>query len=830
MSEEIDPRIHDAVSRFFKSRREGVRLSVEAALGGRASAADAVSAARLIAQSAKSRGAPSTIGGAPGDDGASAPGHEEPIELPEIEGYDIIDIVGRGGMGAVYEAYQRSTGRRVAVKMMLETLGAGERTRRRFEREVELVARLQHPNIVSVLDSGVQRGRYFYVMEFIEGRTLDAAYPPGAASPRAVLEILARIALAVDYAHQRGVIHRDLKPGNILIDERGEPHLLDFGLAKSFDPNSLVGVRASLSEPGQFLGTLLYMPPEQARGETESMSVRSDVYSLGAIGYELITGRPPCGTDGPLGLVLERINSIDPARPSTIRAEVERDCDAILMKCLEKAPTRRYGSAGELAADIRRSLNNEPIVARRTGVPVRAWRWVKRNKLAATVAAAVITVSVGSLASWAYFERQQNLFRETQALIEVEQAKQNARGASEQPDPRLSIALLRHQSQQASNFVADKAQEAVVRYNLGWAFNRWAGECFTDAQRELTRALELYRATLGPQTEESAKSAFELGRSLYFLGRHVESAAHFREAHAIYSKLFGARDARTLDAAHFLAGPLTDLGQYAEAVKIEREVLAAQSLVPDAKPWRLAMPMAGLARLLMESGQYGEAESLLREALALAADDPNDRVLHPAKIKNNLAVCILRQGRAEEALAMFDSALSAKRTEYGMDNDDSANTLAFRAEALMRLGRRDEAMSACDQALTIQQGIRGAEHANVAPFMIQKARFLLDEGRADAAEPLAATALQLRRQKFATDHPHIAEAESLLAACMLHLGRANEAEPLLRHAVTTLISTRGVRHPVTQRAIHSLIDLLNRSNREGEASDLARLLQPEASS
>lgn len=302
-------------------------------------------------------------------------------------------------MGIVFEAYQEATGRRVAIKFLPDAAAATPAARMRFEREVDLVARLQHPNIVGVLDSGIHSGRYWYAMEYIDGKSFDeylgapdstpradATAAPGAAAvdPRRVLRLIAAIADAVDFAHQHGVLHRDLKPSNVVIDERGQPHVLDFGLAKGIDPTGS-SADVTLSEPGQLLGTLAYMSPEQSRGRSDQVSVRSDVYALGAMAYESVTGRPPIAVDGALVDVLDRIAHRDPPRPSTIRGRLSVDIDAMLLKALNKSPAARYATAGEFAADIRRFLNHEPILARRIGQATRAMRWARRNKATAII-------------------------------------------------------------------------------------------------------------------------------------------------------------------------------------------------------------------------------------------------------------------------------------------------------------------------------------------------------------------------------------------------------------------------------------------------------------
>ena len=328
------PAVSEAVSRFWSERGHGRAVSVDEVLETMGPVGDyaqtRATTIRVIAsQAAVVSGAmenvseddratvASSIGSASGKLTRHGP-------MPQIEGYDLVACLGAGGMGAVFEGYQSSTGRRVAVKFMLDAAGMHEGARKRFEREVEVVARLEHPGIVSVIDSGVRKGKYYYVMEYVTGKMLDKALTPGQCPPETAIKLITQVCDAVDYAHQHGVLHRDLKPSNIIVDEKGLPHLLDFGLAKVFDPAESDGgshgqMGLTISGPGHLLGTLAYMSPEQARGRHDETSVRTDVYSLGAIAYELLTGRLPCLMSDSLSNTLASIMEQDPPAASSIR-------------------------------------------------------------------------------------------------------------------------------------------------------------------------------------------------------------------------------------------------------------------------------------------------------------------------------------------------------------------------------------------------------------------------------------------------------------------------------------------------------------------------------
>jgi serine/threonine protein kinase len=311
--------------------------------------------------------------------------------------YEIIGRVGRGGMGVVYKARQRSLDRIVALKMIAMGDSASQGTFARFRREAEMAARLDHPNIVSIIEVGEFQANPFLVMRFVDGDDLavrmpDLALPANAKGADAhkaqttIAQLIATVARAVEFAHTRGVLHRDLKPSNILLDQEGRPHLTDFGIAKTIDQET------GLTQTAELLGTLCYMSPEQAAGKATSRA--ADIYSLGAILYELLTRHRLF--EGAKVEVLNRVLHSEPAPPRSINPAIERDLATICLKCLDKNPARRYESAIALAEDLERWLRREPIVARQAGTVVRLQRWCARNPAGATL---LMTLSAGIVIS-----------------------------------------------------------------------------------------------------------------------------------------------------------------------------------------------------------------------------------------------------------------------------------------------------------------------------------------------------------------------------------------------------------------------------------------------
>src|SRR5262245_16677118 len=323
---------------------------------------------------------------------ANAAGHSKKATraaelLGELGDYELLEEIGRGGQGVVFRARQKSLNRIVALKVISLGQWASKAHLKRFRLEAEAAARLEHPGIVPIHEVGERDGSCYFSMKFVEGGQLDEVARREPMPIRRAVELIAKVARTVHYAHEHGILHRDIKPGNILLDQKGEPHLTDFGLAR------LVESESSVTQTLDVLGTPSYMAPEQAVGNNAAVSSTTDVYGLGAVLYQLLTRQPPFA-GGATYETIKLLLDTDPRPPRLLNPKVDRDLSTISLKCLDKDPKRRYSSALALAEDLERWLKHEPIRARRIGVFTRGRKWVRRNPSIAAMAAMLLALAV----------------------------------------------------------------------------------------------------------------------------------------------------------------------------------------------------------------------------------------------------------------------------------------------------------------------------------------------------------------------------------------------------------------------------------------------------
>ncbi len=704
-----------------------------------------------------------------GSSGAAAPtSGEAAVPLPEsIAGYRIVRILGRGGMGTVYEAVQERPSRSVALKVVRADL-ASPSLIARFEHEAELLARLDHPGIAHVYDAGLERRedgtvRPWFAMELVRGRRLDAWATETRPGTRERLEMLARICDALHHAHQKGIVHRDVKPANVLVSDAGEPRLVDFGVARAIDASLRpTGLETG---PGRMIGTLAYMSPEQLAGDSARVDVRSDVYALGVVGYELLTGRRPHEVeDKSLSEAVRTIETDAPERPSRLRPELRGDVETILLTALEKDPARRYAAASELAADLRRCLADEPISARPPSAAYQLRCFARRHRglvaaasvasvavVGALVAVSALAVQLDAALASAEVRRQQaeREAERTQAVGDfLERTLSAPDPFSDEPatsDTPVGELLVRAESWLDDGFADEPFAEAAARGVLGRTY-KGLGR-YEDADRQVALALARLDAAppetrLGKDELRRAGLLAERAVLLSYLDRDDEALAAVERSQAVIAAAVaaGVQDAAAGRAARLgnLGFVLRRLGRLERAEAITRgAITAAREAGPDGAATEAAA-INNLAGMLASRGEHAEAIELYDRSLTLLRELQGEE--HPSVviITGNIAVLAIRAGDFERAAETLPVVVDTLSEQVGPTHPRVLTTLNNLGYALHECRRYDESEAAYLRALegTIEQF--GRDHAEYRGTFRNYAYLLRDmERHAEAADAWA---------------------------------------------------------------------------------------------
>ncbi len=556
--------------------------------------------------------------------------------------YELLKEIARGGMGVVYKARQASLNRIVAVKLLPFAGLATPQQVKRFRAEAEAAANLQHPNIVAIYEVGEHEGQQYFSMEYVEGRDLSAIARDTPLPAARAARYTKAIAEAIGYAHQHGVIHRDLKPSNVLIGSDDQPRVTDFGLAKRLvaqasPPASSSGVAAAradldsgrgrpenpqartpaphdLTLTGQILGTPGFMPPEQATAGRGQVGPASDVYSIGAILYYLVTARPPFAGETFESTLAQLLND-DPPAPRLLNPAVPRDLETICLKCLEKEPSRRYRTAEDLAQDLEAWQEGRPIRARPIGLGERAAKWVRRRPaIAALLAALIFTALLG--AGGILWKEQQTAraLKESQRMARLLRDASAALGPTVSPNERLR--LLDGVAERLESDLAGRTElQADVRDALGSVYSSIPDLRKSEAM--FREALALRRKLHGDVHPEVASLLNSLAVVLQMQGRRAEAEPFARESVEIFEKLRGADDPSLDVPRDNLAFFLRRLGKLSESEKHYRTALevAQKRHGPDSREAAIAVPP--LVQVMMEQNKFAEGEPLASNAVRI---------------------------------------------------------------------------------------------------------------------------------------------------------------------------------------------------------------------
>jgi tetratricopeptide (TPR) repeat protein/predicted Ser/Thr protein kinase len=723
--------------------------------------------------------------------------------LPESIGkYAVRRILGEGGMGVVYLAEQERPRRTVALKVIRPGL-ITPRLLRRFEHESETLAKLQHPGIAQIFEAATHESALgpqpFFAMELVDGKPLTLYAAEARLDLPQRLDLFARICDAVHHAHQKGVIHRDLKPGNILVTANGQPKVLDFGIARATDDSNAEGATLR-TEAGTLVGTLSYMSPEQV-SDPSGVDVRSDVFTLGVILYELVAGRLPHALEThtlpeAVRIVAER----DAPSVLSVDRTIPYDVATIVSKAMERDRARRYQSASDLAADIGRYLRDEPILARPPSRAYKVRKFVARNRALVTGATLAVLALIGGIigTAWQAAEatRGRTLAEERGVALEKQRAiaQREARTAKATNDflnDMLAAAspesasngdatvreLLDAAAEKLKNGGVEPGVELPLRVTLSNTYRALGRpeDSLREAQRAHAMSLEFY----GRDAVDELEARRTLAITLAETGKPDEAEALVRDVLAVYEK----------DVAKFeveYAEARAELGRYTlERGKTDEAIELLGAALPDLRRARgeshrnVQTAAHNYAVALQMGGKWTEAEQAIRESLVICEKQFGAEHLATAYEMNTLGNILQRLGRNEEALEVHSRTLAMRRKRLEPDHPSVLTSMANRAACLVALQRYDEAIASLQETLEIQRSKLGPSHAKTLTAMNNLAFALEDTGKLDDAEKLMREIVAAQREKAFQDPESWGQLNNL-AALLVKRGKAAEAESFYR--------------------------------------------------
>jgi len=728
--------------------------------------------------------------------------------------YALVKKLGEGGMGQVWLAEQTApVKRQVALKLIKGGL-YDTAVIQRFESERQSLAVMNHPAIAKVFDAGsTSDGQPYFVMEYVDGPPITRYCDSKKLKIRERLKLFSKVCEGVQHAHQRAIIHRDLKPSNILVvevDGKATPRIIDFGIAKaiSSQPGS---EQTQFTEMGVLIGTRGFISPEQADPGALDVDTRTDVYSLGALLYVLLTGTLPFDSEGekkkkPIDEVLRQLREEDPPSPST-KVSTERetattaaerrgtepkqlakllrgDLDWITMKAVEKDRARRYGTPLELAADIERYLENRPVVARPASTGYRLKKYVRRHRLGVAVAGG----SAALLLAFAVMQAVQlrRITRERDRANRIADFMTSMFKVSDPSESRGNSITVREILDKASKGIdsgltKDPELQAQMMHVMGDVYDNLG--LYPRAEALHQHSLETRQRLLGPEAADTLRSMHSLAWNLERQGHYKEAEKLDRRTIDAEKRVLGPEHPDTLATMHNLASVLVYESRYAEAEKLNQETLDVQKRVEGPEDPDTLATMSNLATVLRAETRYAEAEKLIREAL-----DIRRRVLgpeHPGTLitMSNLASILSDEGRYSEAEKLDREVLDIRRRVLGPEHPSTLQTMGNLSVDLTSQGHYVEAEQLDREALDINRRVLGPEHPDTLRSTANLADDLIKSRRYAEAEEMLKHVLDIQRRVLGPDSEDAAVCTYNLGSIALHRGRPDEAFSLLREAV-----------------------------------------------
>jgi non-specific serine/threonine protein kinase/serine/threonine-protein kinase len=771
--------------------------------------------------------------------------------------YRLLQRIGVGGMGEVWLAEQSGPiRRRVALKLIRGGFGSKE-VIARFESERQALAMMDHPGIARVYEAGTsQDGLPYFAMEHVQGEAIHTHCDRARATVRDRIELMIEVCSAVQHAHRKAIIHRDLKPSNILVtvqDGQARPKVIDFGVAKAVGQK--LTDQTMYTALGQVVGTLEYMSPEQAEMTAQDVDTRTDVYALGVVLYQLLVGALPFDSkeirEAGYDEARRRIREVDPPRPSTrvsslgeassdsarmrrvevatLERELRGDLDWITMKALEKDRTRRYGSPEELAADLRRFLDNQPILARPPSALYRARKFARRHRVGVAFAALLLLslITLAGTATWQARKvaaERDRANREAQAataalgfltdLFEISdpgEARGNTITARE--------VLDRGAAEIAESFEDQPEVQARLLGTIGDVYQSLG--LYQPAEESLRAALDVRRRAADPLELAAALDA--LGRLLRDRAEYQEAETLIREGLALRRRELGDEHADVLRSLHSLAVVLWSQGRDAEAEPIYRDGLAMSRLLLAPNDPLITAFLNGMGNVLVQLERPREAEPFYREVLERRRARYDGDHPDVAFALDNLAMCLHDLGELDAAEPLYFEAQEMLFRVYGTEHPEIAQTLDNVAFFLVDKGDYARAEEMTRKSLELNRKLLGEDHPRFGDNLLALADILLHRGGVDEAEELTLRALHIYRASLPPDHLKITGAESMLGAVRTAQGRFEEAEALVVGGYEKMVRQKE-RAPERRRGLETVIQLYEAWGRPEEAARYRALL------
>jgi len=748
--------------------------------------------------------------------GAYVPEGERPPGVPEMIGrYRILRVLGEGGMGTVYEAEQDQPRRSVALKV-IKAAWASPQLLQRFERESQALGRLHHPGIAQIYEAGSAETPMgllpFFAMELIRGEPLTIYAAKRKLPLRQRLELMIQICEAVQHAHQRGIIHRDLKPGNILVDDAGQPKILDFGLARAADSDAEV---TRQTDVGQLLGTLPYMSPEQVLADPLAIDTRSDVYALGVIFYELLSGKLPYELPRQLHEATRTIQEVDPNPLSSLNRNYRGDVETIAGKALEKDKARRYASAADLAADIRRYLDDQPILAKPASTSYQLQKFARRHKTLVTGVAAVFVVLVaGVVVSTREAIRARRAERNAQQQTEIARAvndflqkdllAQASAYSQSKPDPNMKVrtALDRAAQNIGGKFDKQPEVEAAIRKTIGSTYMDLG--LYAEGRKQLERVLELEKRVYGIENQRTIETMLRLADTEEAQGKFPEAEALAKQTLELSRRVMGPENPLTIDTMNRLVSIDDEVAKYKDGEALGKQAVEISERVngPDAKLTGDALYF--LAIMEYELTNYAEAEKLNKQALEIrkklyGLDHPDT-----LNAMNNLAATYGEEGHYAESVVLNKQLIESRSGVLGPEHPDTLDAMVNLGWDYRALDKFTEAEASDRKILEIQKRVLGPEHPNTLRSMNNLADDLEGQGRILEAQALDLQVLELQKKVLGPENPDTLWTMSNVAMDYRKDHKYEQAAALDAKAVEGRIKVLGPTHPLTGRSMSGL--------------------------